>query len=190
MVSPTATLLPLIQQAVVKTYGLNNNTSALSVLPWLTWDTTSCGELFCAVVINTCSLHKLNTLSPTVPTDNPHSILHLANKYRTPAVVWTALYGNYVICDFIVRENTNVVHFSCDIGKYITCLMRKVFAQGLTPYSLSECCIFPYRAQMNTVNWARRTFWGWWDECDDTALQTQDSKFEPWRSKAEHATSR
>ena len=40
------------------------------------------------------------------------------------------------------------------------------------------------------LNWARRTSWGWWDESDDTALQTQDSKFVPWRSEAEHATSR
>ena len=40
------------------------------------------------------------------------------------------------------------------------------------------------------LNWARRTSWGWWDEWDDTVLLTQDSKFEPWRSEAEHATSR
>ena len=39
-------------------------------------------------------------------------------------------------------------------------------------------------------NWARRTSWGWWDEWDDTVLQTQDSKFEPRRSEAEHATYR
>ena len=32
------------------------------------------------------------------------------------------------------------------------------------------------------------TSWGWWDEWNDTALQ--DSKFESWRSEAEHATSR
>ena len=37
------------------------------------------------------------------------------------------------------------------------------------------------------LNWARRTTWGWWDEWDDTVLQTQDSKL---RSEAEHATSR
>ena len=37
------------------------------------------------------------------------------------------------------------------------------------------------------LNWARRTSWGWWD---DWETQTQDSKFEPWRSEAEHATSR
>ena len=40
------------------------------------------------------------------------------------------------------------------------------------------------------LNWARRTSWGWWDDWDDTVLQKQDSKFEPWRSEAEHATSR
>ena len=40
------------------------------------------------------------------------------------------------------------------------------------------------------LNWAKRTSWGWWDEWDDTVLQTQDSKLVPWRSEAEHATSR
>ena len=40
------------------------------------------------------------------------------------------------------------------------------------------------------LNWARGTSWRWWDDWDDTVLQTQDSKFEPWRSEAEHATSR
>ena len=40
------------------------------------------------------------------------------------------------------------------------------------------------------LNWARRTSWGWRDDWDDTVLQTQDPKFEPWRSEAEHATSR
>ena len=33
------------------------------------------------------------------------------------------------------------------------------------------------------LNWARRTSWGWWDDWDDTVLQTQDSKFEPWSSR-------
>ena len=40
------------------------------------------------------------------------------------------------------------------------------------------------------LNWARRTSWGWWDEWDNTVLQTQDLKFDPWRSEAEYATSR
>ena len=40
------------------------------------------------------------------------------------------------------------------------------------------------------INWVRRTFWGWWNEWDDTALQTQDSKFEHWRSEVKHGTFR
>ena len=40
------------------------------------------------------------------------------------------------------------------------------------------------------LNWARRTSWGWWDDWDDTVLQTHHSKFEPWQSEADHATSR
>ena len=40
------------------------------------------------------------------------------------------------------------------------------------------------------LNWARIPSWGWWDDWDATVLQTHDSKFEPWRSEAEHATSR
>ena len=46
-------------------------------------------------------------------------------------------------------------------------------------------CAYKYR-----LNWTRRTSWGWWDDWDDTVLQTKDSKFEHWRSGAEHATSR
>ena len=40
------------------------------------------------------------------------------------------------------------------------------------------------------LSWARRTSWRWWDEWDDTALRTQDSKFKPWRSEIVHVTSR
>ena len=38
--------------------------------------------------------------------------------YRTLAVLWTAMYGSYVM--YVVWENTNFVHFSCDMGKYST----------------------------------------------------------------------
>ena len=41
------------------------------------------------------------------------------------------------------------------------------------------------------LNRTRRTSrGGWWDKWDDTALKTQDSNVEPWRSEAEHATPR
>ena len=49
---------------------------------------------------------------------------------------------------------------------------------------------FSPRLCTHGLNWARRTSWGWWDEWDDTDLQTQDSKIESWRSEAELATSR
>ena len=41
---------------------------------------------------------------------------------------------------------------------------------------------------LNTTRWSNITTWEWWDKWDDTALQTQDSKFECWRSEVEHAT--
>ena len=41
----------------------------------------------------------------------------------------------------------------------------------------------------NRLNWANTNYWGWWDEWEDTALQTPDSKFEPWRSESEHTAS-
>ena len=49
-----------------------------------------------------------------------------------------------------------------------------------------------YRPPLCTyrLNWAMRSSWGWWDEWDDTVLQTQDSKFKPWWFEAEYATSR
>ena len=62
---------------------------------------------------------------------------------------------------------------------YHFCLMVWLTESGFRP-PLCTC----------RLNWARRTSWGWWDDWDDTVLQTQDSKFEPWRSEAEHATSR
>ena len=80
--------------------------------------------------------------------------------------------------------------------------MNQVLAFRRTPrLYLDMCCIFPYQMKWNEsgfrpplctyrLNWARRTSWGWWDDWDDTVLQTQESKFEPWWSEAEHATSR
>ena len=61
----------------------------------------------------------------------------------------------------------------------VLCSFRKWNESGFRP----PLCTY-------RLNWARRTSRGWWDEWDDTVLQTQDSKFEPWRSEAEHATSR
>ena len=50
-----------------------------------------------------------------------------------------------------------------------------------------------YESMMNKCMYGhiygtRITYGGWRDESDGTALQTQDSKYEPSRPEAEHAT--
>ena len=76
-----------------------------------------------------------------------------------------------------------------------TLVQRLVSAGYISPsifYTVNKWNESGFRPPLCTyrLNWARRTSWGWWDDWDDTVLQTQDSKFEPWRSEAEHATSR
>ena len=70
---------------------------------------------------------------------------------------------------------------SCLIPVSVTATMSRFFRyeSGFRP----PLCTY-------RLDWARRTSWGWWNDWDVTVLQTQDSKFEPWRSEAEHATSR
>ena len=80
----------------------------------------------------------------------------------------------------------------------VTGKTEAIIIELMTPWSLPPVCAGSkwkesgFRPPLCTyrLNWARRASWGWWDDWDDTALQTQDSKFEPWRSEAEHATSR
>ena len=50
---------------------------------------------------------------------------------------------------------------------------------------LNEWGFRPLCAHVYRLNWARRTSWNDEDKRDDTASQTQDSKFEPWRSGAD-----
>ena len=55
--------------------------------------------------------------------------------------------------------------------------------RGLRPH------LCTYR--LNMLNRARRTSWGWWDEWYDFPPDIHcNSKFESWRSEAEHTTSR
>ena len=88
-----------------------------------------------------------------IPTHFSHSVqwFSLWDVYRYRAISHsscssTAIYGSiYIICELIVWENTNGVHFSCDMGKYSTCPPKGSL------YSLDECCISPYHTQMSTV---------------------------------------
>ena len=69
------------------------------------------------------------------------------------------------------------------------CGTISLFHSGKPSHKWNEWC---FRPPLSTyrLNRARRTSSGLRDEWHDTALQTQGSKFEPWRSEAEHATSR
>ena len=62
--------------------------------------------------------------------------------------------------------------------------------KGNNGYCILDCNYLRVNEWGFRLNWARSTSRGWWDEWDDTALQTQDSKFEIWQSEAEHTTSR
>ena len=55
-----------------------------------------------------------------------------------------------------------------------------------------KCNEYGFRPPLCTysLNWATRTSSCWWYEWDGTALETQDSKFEPWQSEVELVTSR
>ena len=98
---------------------------------------------------------------------------------------------NFDATDFVEKGHIRFVHYNDrEITRLIvrgqrdrlrgnTCNKMKWNESGFRP----PLCTY-------RLNWARRTSWGWWDDWDDTVLQTQDSKFEPWRSEAEHATSR
>ena len=61
-----------------------------------------------------------------------------------------------------------------------------------SPRTTTEIKWIGFRPPLCTCRlcWVRITFWGWWDEWDDIALQTHNLKFVPWCSEAEHATSR
>ena len=84
-------------------------------------------------------------------------------------------------------------------GSWIPELLTKLQSTGfgVTRRWTRACSVFKWNESgfrpllcTYSLNWVRRTSWGWWDDWDDTVLQTQDSKFKPWRSEAEHATSR
>ena len=47
------------------------------------------------------------------------------------------------------------------------------------PLHLADVNKIKWNVRSPKLNWARRISWRWWDEWDHTALQTQESKFEP-----------
>ena len=105
--------------------------------------------------------------------DAPPPSLEISKYYVSNGAFWC-----HLALDFVVGYNRKNYFFMW-FTYFIDVQKKKWNESGFRP----PLCTY-------RLNWARRTSWGWWDDRDDTVLQTQDSKFEPWRSEAEHATSR
>ena len=67
------------------------------------------------------------------------------SPYRTLAVVeLQSIWQLYIICDLIVWENTNVVHFSCDMGKYSTCPHLILWTSAVFSHIALKWTLFAY----------------------------------------------
>ena len=97
-----------------------------------------------------------------------------------------------IVCDAGPTFNSHWLTASCFLGSGDEVLKALIQYEGALLEHEMKWNESGFRPPLCTyrLNWARITSWGWWDDWDDTVLQTQDSKFEPWRSEAEHATSR
>ena len=81
-------------------------------------------------------------IGPTFLTRNLRDRLLTSEKSRS------ALNGlKHTSVTFQIRY-ANGGHFSCDMAKYSTRPMNKVWAFRRTPFSLDKCFIFPYRTQI------------------------------------------
>ena len=104
-------------------------------------------------------------------------------------VIICMIYFCWVTRYFVVPVETLISFFRAEWSLYQFPPVRYIEVCPNLSYKWSESGLRPPLCTYR-LNWARRTSWGWWDDWDDTVLQTQDSKFELWRSEAEHATSR
>ena len=78
----------------------------------------------------------------------------------------------------------NIIDYCADLGSWFTIGWAFLTSDNIHRSS-------PSRHETLNQCWLNvGPVWGWWDEWDETVLQTQDSKLEPWRSEVEHATSR
>ena len=82
-----------------------------------------------------------------------------------------------------------MLHMCRGFWEYAQCVTCSCYFIWVNEMKWHEWGLRPHLCTYR-LNWARRTSWGCWDEWNDTALQTQDSIFEHWRSEAERATSR
>ena len=121
------------------------------------------------ITLEACQIYAIHRLSTLIIRD---ILCHEGVPYSLELAAWVLFYQNSTQTVSSSLASKSKAHYG-RFGVY------KWNESGFRP----PLCTY-------RLNWARRTSWGWWDDWDDTVLQTQDSKFEPWRSEAEHATSR
>ena len=139
----------------------------------------------------TCTINNIGSLKKTFntnmqPQENPTRVLLGLHDNSTEGFLLKKLY-----CDICSLMHMSKLHMfgDCDIIIMIIMIGAREPPVDKEQKKWNESGFRPPLCTYR-LNWARRTSWGWWDDWDDTVLQTQDSKFEPWRSEAEHATSR
>ena len=86
----------------------------------------------------------------------------------------------------------HVLHYIVDLVSFAHLDSRNFFNFGTSLATKMKRNESSFRPSLCTyrLNWARGTSWRWWDDWDNTVLRTENSKFELWRSEAEHATTR
>ena len=102
-------------------------------------------------------------------------------------------YSLYVVCRLIERD---VACTSETLLYAVASLRPKSHACRETGFSGAQTAYIGHKNEWDfrppvctyRLNWVGITSCEWRDEWDDTALQTQDSQFEPWLSDAVHGT--
>ena len=102
-----------------------------------------------------------------------YKIIYIRKNKCTPQDTPAKRNGRHKIHLFLSFSRTYILwrtflYLSDTTGLYITTSTKISWE---LQHSITPLCT-------NRLNWVRRTSWGWWDEWDDTVLQTQDSKFE------------
>ena len=94
---------------------------------------------------------------------------------RRQTSVITCTYSSNQLRLYRVRPNKICKRFSfeCDMGKYSTRSMNKVWAFGRTPYSFDECCIFQYRTKYEQRLYFLTRKRHTWHNCNTLQLKLQ-----------------
>ena len=93
------------------------------------------------------------------------------------------------VCPKICALDQHMQDVGSQLKKKLSDYFRIRLSIALLSIQWYEWCFKPHLCTYR-LHWAKCTSCGWWEEWDDSVLQRQDSKFQPWRSGAEFAISR